>query len=143
MADNVAITAGSGTTIATDDVSGAHYQKFKLYDGTADSTTAAVVTTSGDLSVQDSGGTPVAGQVTVTNTTTQIVAARATRHELVIVNRQTVAVYIGATSATTAMFKLDPGDSIALRTTARIDGITAAAYSAAGDAKVHYIEVYD
>lgn len=40
MADNVAITAGSGTTIATDDVAGAHYQKMKLYDGTADSTAA-------------------------------------------------------------------------------------------------------
>lgn len=32
MADNVAITAGAGTTIATDDVGGAHYQKVKLYD---------------------------------------------------------------------------------------------------------------
>lgn len=34
MADNVAITAGSGTTIATDDVSGVHYQKVKLYGST-------------------------------------------------------------------------------------------------------------
>jgi hypothetical protein len=40
MADNVAITAGSGTTIATDDVSGTHYQRMKLVDGTLDSTTA-------------------------------------------------------------------------------------------------------
>lgn len=39
MADNVAWTAGSGTTIATDDVSGAHYQKVKLFDPTADSST--------------------------------------------------------------------------------------------------------
>lgn len=42
MADNVPITAGSGTTIATDDVTdagGAHYQKVKLADGTANSTT--------------------------------------------------------------------------------------------------------
>lgn len=29
MADNVAITAGSGTTIATDEVSSAHYQRTK------------------------------------------------------------------------------------------------------------------
>lgn len=28
MADNVAITAGSGTTVATEDVGGVHYQKF-------------------------------------------------------------------------------------------------------------------
>lgn len=40
MADNVAITAGSGTTVATDDVSSVHYQKVKLVDGTADSSTA-------------------------------------------------------------------------------------------------------
>lgn len=30
MADNVPITAGAGTSIATDDVSGVHYQKVKL-----------------------------------------------------------------------------------------------------------------
>lgn len=39
MADNLAITAGTGTTIATDDVSTVHYQKVKLVDGTADSST--------------------------------------------------------------------------------------------------------
>lgn len=37
MADNVAITAGSGTTIATDDVAGVHYQRVKLAVGVADS----------------------------------------------------------------------------------------------------------
>ena len=37
MADNLAITAGAGTTIATDDVGGVHYQKVKLFNGTADS----------------------------------------------------------------------------------------------------------
>lgn len=39
MADNVAVTAGSGTSVATDDVSGVHYQRVKLTDGTADSST--------------------------------------------------------------------------------------------------------
>lgn len=34
MADNVAITAGSGTSIATDDVSSVHYQKVKPYAST-------------------------------------------------------------------------------------------------------------
>lgn len=34
MADNVAITAGSGTNIATDDVSSVHYQRMKIVDGT-------------------------------------------------------------------------------------------------------------
>jgi hypothetical protein len=40
MADNVQITSGSGTTIATDDVAGVNYQQVKLVDGTLDSTTA-------------------------------------------------------------------------------------------------------
>jgi hypothetical protein len=43
MADNVQLPAtGTGTadpTVATDDISGVHYQKVKLFDGTADSTT--------------------------------------------------------------------------------------------------------
>ena len=38
MADTLDITAGAGTTIATDDVGGAHYQRIKLSDGTADAT---------------------------------------------------------------------------------------------------------
>lgn len=47
MADNVAITAGSGTTISTDDVGGVHYQEVKLIDGTADSTTPIAVDVGG------------------------------------------------------------------------------------------------
>ncbi len=39
MADNVAITAGSGTSIATDDEAGVHYQKVKLV-ASADGSTA-------------------------------------------------------------------------------------------------------
>lgn len=37
MADNIAITAGTGTTVATDDVSGVHYQRMKLHTAEADS----------------------------------------------------------------------------------------------------------
>jgi hypothetical protein len=40
MADNVAITAGTGTDIATDDEGAVHYQKIKLVDGTSGQTTA-------------------------------------------------------------------------------------------------------
>jgi len=39
MADNVNVTAGAGTTIATDQCGTDHYQRIKLTDGTADSTT--------------------------------------------------------------------------------------------------------
>lgn len=37
MANNVPVTAGSGTSIATDDVAGVHYQVVKLAAGTEDS----------------------------------------------------------------------------------------------------------
>jgi hypothetical protein len=51
MADNVTTpTTGSGTAtpvIATDDAAGVHYQKVKLIDGTADSTTAIPGTANG------------------------------------------------------------------------------------------------
>lgn len=43
MVDNVAITAGTGTTVATDDVGGSHYQRVKISDGTADSSTHLAV----------------------------------------------------------------------------------------------------
>jgi len=39
MADNVNITAGTGTVVATDQCGSDHYQRIKLTDGTADSTT--------------------------------------------------------------------------------------------------------
>lgn len=43
MADNVAISAGAGTTIATDDVGGIHYQRIKLDFG-GDGVTVPVIT---------------------------------------------------------------------------------------------------
>jgi hypothetical protein len=58
MADNIPITVGSGTTIATDDVSGVHYQRIKLVDGTLDGSTgipgdaAGLRTKGNDFSVQ-------------------------------------------------------------------------------------------
>ena len=56
MADNVAITAGSGTPIATDDVSGTHYQRVKITDGTADAAT-------NHLTVSSQGAALTAGDV--------------------------------------------------------------------------------
>lgn len=45
MADNIPITAGSGTTVATDDVGGVHYQVIKLAYGALDSATLATSST--------------------------------------------------------------------------------------------------
>lgn len=126
MADNVAVTAGSGTLMGTDErtiaATTVHVQRV----GEIGSATGAV------------------GQVTVTNSSGAIAAARDTRKRIVIVNRQTVAIYVdpGGT-ATTADFRLEPGDSVTLYTTVAVNAITSAAYSASGDAKAHYIEEYD
>jgi len=43
MADNLDITEGTGTSVATDQVGSDHYQKIKLADGTADSSTMVAV----------------------------------------------------------------------------------------------------
>lgn len=123
MADNVAITAGSGTTIATD-------------ERTINSTTVHA------QRVVPLGGSTIAnGHVTVTNTATEIRAATDTQHCVTIVNYQTVPIYVGAATVTTsAGFRLDPGASVTLHTTAAVQGITSAAYTAAGeDDKTHYI----
>jgi len=125
MADNIDVTPGTGKTLATDE------------------RTIAAVTTHVQR-VDEQGAQNIAtGQVEVTNTSTDIVAARDTRKRLIIANYQSVPVFIELTTATTSDFRLDPGASITLYTTGQVDGITAAAYTATGDAKVHYIEEYD
>lgn len=125
MADNVAITAGSGTTVAAD-------------ERTVDAVAVEVQRVAPH-------GSPLiaAAQVEISNTSAAIAAVRSTRHSIVIVNRQTVAVFIDDATATTSAFRLDPGDSVTLFTGAVINGITTAAYTASGDAKVHVIEIYD
>jgi len=66
MADNVAITAGSGTNIASDDVGGVHYQRVKL-DGGGDGAAAPIL---GDSSNGlDVDVTRVSGNVTVVQAT--------------------------------------------------------------------------
>lgn len=127
MADNPVVDNGTGTdyTVATDE---------RSIDGS-------------NVQVQRTAphGAPnmTAGQVTVTNSNTAIVAADDNRAYVTIVNRQSVAVYIDDATATTSAFRLDPGDSITLFTSAVVNGITTAAYSPSGDAKVHYIAVHD
>ena len=71
-----------------------------------------------------------------------MVAARDTRKRVIIVNRQTVAIFIGEATVTTANgFQVDPGASVTLHTTALVQAITAAASPAAD--RVHTLEEYD
>lgn len=126
MADNVSITAGSGTTVATD-------------EQTINSTAVQV------QRVTSEAGTAAAnGQVNISNTAATIVAARDTRKSVLLTNRQTVAVWIGIATVTTANgFRLDPGEAVVWTTKALIQGITSAAYTGTGDAVMQYAEAYD
>jgi len=123
MADNVAITAGSGTAVSTD-------------ERTINATTVHV------QRVNDIGSSAIAnGQVNISNSAATLLAARDTRKRVTFVNRMPVAVFIGIATVTTANgFQLDPGAAITLHTTALIQGITAASTSSV---YVHYIEEYD
>jgi len=63
MADGVAVTAGSGTTIASDDIAGVHYQRVKIGIGADGSATdwssaapAPIVLTAGETHVGEVGG---------------------------------------------------------------------------------------
>jgi len=123
MADNIAITPGSGALAATD-------------ERTINSTAVHV-----QRVVPLGGSTLANAHVAVTNTATEIRAATDTQHCVTIVNYQTVPIYVGAATVTTSTgFRLDPGASLTLHTTAAVQGITSAAYTAAGeDDKVHVI----
>ena len=90
--------------------------------------------------VGEIGSTALAnGQVAPTGTAATLLAARETRKRVIFLNVGTVAVYLGIATVTTANgFKLDPGASITLYTTALVQAITAS-----GTGAVHYIEEYD
>lgn len=123
MSDNIAITAGAGTTVATD-------------ERTINATTvhAQRVTILGGSSIANA-------HVTVTNSATTIKAATETQWAVTVINYQTVPIYVGGATVTTSNgFRLDPGASLTLHTTAEVQGITSAAYTAAGeDDKTHVI----
>lgn len=122
MADDVAITPGSGATIAADE---------RTVNGVAVKVQR----------VTDQGGTAVVtGQVAPTNSAGTLLAARETRKSVIFTNRGTVDVYIGPATVTTANgFLLSPGESTdEIKTTALLQAITPS-----GTGAIHYLEVYD
>ena len=102
--------------------------------------------TNGALAVGSVGtATNAASQVTISNASTTIIAARSGRRGVQVLNKQTVAVSIdvsGGTAVYATHFVLDPGAAVFLPVTNAVTGITSAAYSASGDAKLHLIEVF-
>lgn len=123
IADNVAITAGSGTTIGTD-------------ERTINSVAVQV------QRVNEQGGTAIAnGQVSVDTTVggVTVASARDTRKSLLVRNRGTVTVYVGTgTVSASNGFPLDAGEAMTILTTAAVKAI-----AASSSATVAYLEEYD
>lgn len=116
MADNVAITAGSGTTVATDDRPIGHVQR-----------------------VTDTGSTAIAASSdTSVTTSAESIAARDTRKSIVIyaASANTQNVLIGATGAEN--FPMGPGSALTLNTTAAVFY-----KSVSGTQTIYWIEEYD
>lgn len=102
MANDVAITAGSGTNIATDDIAGSHHQRVKITDGTEDSTTPLVITAqnaarvAGDVAhdAADAGAPQKIGAKAIAHGTNPTAVAAADRTDL-YANRAGVLFAIG------------------------------------------------
>lgn len=143
MADTVQITAGSGTTIATDDVSGVHYQRVKLVDGTLDSSTAVTATAGGALNVQNASlaGSVLATAVTVGTSAVALPASPLSGRRTLLVQSDisnSAYIYVGGSGVTSSTgIILTSGQTVAL------DVAGAAVYAIAGAASqtVRIIEV--
>jgi len=121
MADNVPITAGSGTNVATDDVGGIHYQKVKVAYGADDSATS--VSVANPFPTRRTAGSIGTGRKTVTTSGTevQLVASSTPCLEVTIQAEldNTNVVVVGdvnvvAALATRQGIALSPGESITL-----------------------------
>jgi hypothetical protein len=123
LADNVAITAGSGTTVGTD-------------ERTINSVAVQV------QRVDEQGSTAIGtSQVTPTTTAATLIAARDTRKRLVLTNKGNVDCYIGPATVTTSNgIILEVGYTRTLYTTALVQAIIA---SGTMTGAVHVLEEYD
>lgn len=99
MADNVAVTPGSGATVAFDDISGIMYQRVKIGVGADGSATD--VSSAAPLPVYTNVASSLShNNVAVTSTATLIKASTASRKEL-FVKAIDGTVYVGSSSAVT------------------------------------------
>jgi hypothetical protein len=113
MADTVPITAGSGTSIATDDIGpGVHYQRVKItqgVDGTNDGDTSATL----PLPTRLYSATGAETNVAASATDVTVLAANAARRGATVFNDSTVLLYLllaaATSSATVFTVKLSGG----------------------------------
>lgn len=124
MADNVAISAGSGVTVGTDE---------RTINAIAVEVQRVVV----------EGGTAIAtGQVTPTATAATLLALRDTRKSCTFYNGTNMTVFVGPATVTTANgFGIPAGGALTITTTALVQNIVASVTGLTG--VVHYVESYD
>lgn len=122
MADNVAITAGLGTTIATDEIGGAHYQFVKLVLGPLDTATLIAagqqaaaacvpVVLASDKALPVPDGTCLATAVTIGTSAGTLPATNlANRKRLTVQNRGSSSIFLGGSGVTTSTgVEIQPG----------------------------------
>ena len=148
MADNVAITSGSGTSIATDQNGSDHVQIMKVTYGADGSFTLVSPSNPFPVSVTSSNATMTDGRKVVTTAGTRVALASSTACKEVVITAETdntgvVAVGAAATVvaalATRTGVPLNAGDSIVLQidnladvgldSTVSGDGVTFMAFS--------------
>lgn len=148
IADNVAITSGSGTSIATDQNGSDHVQWMKLYYGADGSFTAVSPTAGLPVSVTSANTTVTDGRAFVTTAGTRVALAASTACKEVLITAETdntgivvvgAAATVVAALATRRGVPLNAGDSVVLQTdnladigldsTVSTDGVTYVAFS--------------
>jgi hypothetical protein len=148
MADNVAITSGSGTSIATDQNGSDHVQIMKVTYGADGSFTLVSPTNPFPVSVTSANTTVTDGRKVVTTAGTRVALASSTACKEVVITAETdntgivavgAASTVVATIATRTGVPLAAGDSIVLQidnladigldATVSGDGVTFMAFS--------------
>ncbi len=135
MADNIAITPGSGATIATDDVGGVQYQRVKVAHGADGSATD--VSSAAPLPTVQQADTPSVTSVSAATSATTILAAAAGRRGASVYNDSTAVLYLKmGTAASTTSFTVKMGPAQLYEFplpvyTGQVTGIWAAANGAA------------
>lgn len=124
MADDVAITAGSGTTVG------------------ADERTINSVAVKVQRVVAEGGSDFATAQYTPTASAATLIAARETRKNVVIVNGSNVDVFVGPATVTTSNgLRIQPGGALTITTTKLIQAISSSVTGLVG--VVYTLETFD
>lgn len=143
MADNIAVTPGTGATVAADEIADGtlgtvKVQYVKLMDGTLDSSNKLVIDASGAVYTRaDVVASTTSTNYTGTTTSGTLLAANASRRGLYIYNDSTANLFVklGATASTTSFtVKLGPGDFWEMPTRPTYTGIVTGLWDAANGA---------